>query len=501
MHGTDTNRLRVVRMGIDSHHQAIAFMRRDCHVCRSEGFNALSRVQLTLGPRQVLATLDIVDNDLLQPDTIGVSESAWALLQAKPGDSVAVAHPPALESMTHVRGKIYGKPFTRDALISIVRDVVSGSYSDAELAVFITVCAEQLDVDEITWLTEAMVEAGERVTWPEARILDKHCLGGLPGNRTTPLVVALVAANGLCIPKTSSRAITSPAGTADTMETLAPVRLDLPTMRRVVNDEGGCIVWGGAVNLSPADDIFIRVERVLDIDSRGQMVASVLSKKIAAGATDVLIDIPVGPTAKVRTREAAEDMGSLLQEVGRRLGLNVRTWLSDGSAPIGYGIGPALEAHDLLAVFQELPEAPGDLRSRALALAGQLLEMGGAATAGMGTALARKTLESGAAWRKFQSICAAQGGMRTPPVARHQRQIFAERDGYLQAFDNRILARLAKLAGAPAAAAAGIYLHVSSGQRIQKDQPLFTVHAESKGELAYAVDYYRSHRNVMRIAE
>lgn len=476
-------------------------MRRDCHVCRSEGFNALSRIQLTLGSRQVLVTLDIVENDLLQPGTIGVSESAWTLLQANTGDSVAIAHPPALDSMAYVRGKIYGNSFTRDALMNVVRDIVTGSYSDAELASFITVCAEQLDVDEITYLTEAMVAVGERLRWQDAKVLDKHCLGGLPGNRTTPLVVALVAANGLSIPKTSSRAITSPAGTADTMEVLAPVNLDLPAMRRVVDLEGGCIVWGGSVNLSPADDIMIRVERVLDIDSKGQMVASVLSKKIAAGATDVLIDIPVGPTAKVRTRSAGEELGNLSQVVGHRLGLNVRTYLSDGSVPIGCGIGPALEAHDLLAVFKGLASAPDDLRIRSLILAGHLLEMGGVASAGTGFSLAEETLRSGAAWRKFQSICAAQGGMRTPPVARHQRQIFAERDGFLNAIDNRTLARLAKLAGAPAAAAAGIFLHVRRGQPIQKDQPLFTLHAESAGELAYAVEYYRSHRDVLQITE
>ena len=151
-------------------------------------------------------------------------------------------------------------------------------------------------------LTRAMVEAGDRLKWPAGTVVDKHCVGGLPGNRTTPIVVSIVAALGIMMPKTSSRAITSPAGTADTMETMAPVDLDIAAIRRVVEREGGCIVWGGAINLSPADDILIRVERALDIDSEGQMIASVLSKKIAAGSTHVVIDMPVGPTAKVRTR-------------------------------------------------------------------------------------------------------------------------------------------------------------------------------------------------------
>jgi thymidine phosphorylase len=323
----------------------------------------------------------------------------------------------------------------------------------------------------------------------------------LPGNRTTPLVVAIIAANGLCIPKTSSRAITSPAGTADTMEMLAPVMLDLPTIRRVVDNEGGCIAWGGFVKLSPADDILIRVERALEIDSEGQLVASVLSKKIAAGATHVLIDIPFGPTAKVRSKPAGEALAEMLEVVGKRLGLNVRSHLSDGTQPVGRGIGPALEAHDLLAIFQNHADAPLDLRARALDLAAHMLEMGGMAAAGQGHRLAELTLTSGAAWKKFQAICAAQGGMRTPTIAPHQHPIFALRDGYVKAIDNRVLSRIAKLAGAPAAAAAGVCVKAKIGQWVHRGDPLFVLHAETKGELAYALDYHQLHTDVFTLGD
>ena len=500
--GSDINRLRVVRMGIDTHHQAIVFMRRDCHVCRAEGFNALSRVELALNGNRVIATLDIVDNALLSESCIGVSDSAWKLLGAQSGDSVTITHAPALESMAHVRAKMYGNSFSRESLRTIICDVVAGSYSDAQLASFITVCASaNLNVDEVTYLTEAMVAAGERLQWGRDCVLDKHCVGGLPGNRTTPLVVAIVAANGLCIPKTSSRAITSPAGTADTMETLAPVDLDLSAMRRVVEREGGCVIWGESAKLSLADDILIRIERVLDIDGEGQLASSVLSKKIAAGATAVLIDIPIGATAKIHSLEQGQALAELLTIVGKRLGLSVRAHLSDGSVPIGRGIGPALEARDLLAIFQNTAGAPADLRERALDLAGQLLEMGGVTAVGKGYALAVQTLQSGCAWQKFQAICTAQGGLREPPIAAYQHSIVASHDGIVRSIDNRALAKLAKLTGAPASPAAGMYLHAQGGQRVCRDQPLFTLHAETRGELAYALDYYARHRDVFDLDE
>jgi thymidine phosphorylase len=279
---------------------------------------------------------------------------------------------------------------------AIIGDVAAGLYSDLQLAAFVTATAgDRLDEAETIALTQAMLGAGERIHWDFPLVADKHSVGGLPGNRTTPLVVPVVAACGVPIPKTSSRAITSPAGTADTMEVLAPVDLDVPAMRRVVEKEGGCIVWGGAVRLSPADDVLIRVERPLDFDSDGQLVASVLSKKAAAGATHVVIDMPVGATAKVRSREAAASLSARLRSAGAALGLQLRIEQTDGSQPVGRGIGPALEARDVLAVLQG--GGPADLRERAVRLAGAVLELAGAAAGGQGPAMARAALDDGRA--------------------------------------------------------------------------------------------------------
>lgn len=497
-----SNQLQLVPMDIDTHKQSIAFMRRDCHVCRSEGFNALSRVELRLNGHHIIATMNVVGDELLKPGTIGVSPYAWKLLGAKTGDQVTLAHPPPLESLSYLRGKIFGHRLDKKSWLAIMKDVVAGHYTDVQLSALITACANgNLNLDETVWLTEAMTDVGERINWNRSQVLDKHCVGGLPGNRTTPLVVAIVAAHGLCIPKTSSRAITSPAGTADTMATLTPVDLSLADMRTVVERENGCLVWGGSVNLSPADDIMIRVERVLDIDSEGQLVASVLSKKLAAGATHVLVDIPVGPTAKIRSREAAEKLGQTLVDVGKRLGLVVLPHLSDGTSPVGRGIGPALEAFDVLSVFQNKPDAPVDLREHALDLAGKLLEMGGKAAAGAGRTLAAQTLQDGRAWKQFQAICQAQGGLFEPPVAAYQHPVTALRDGYVSGIDSRVLARLAKLAGAPAAAAAGLQLAIRTGQWVHRGDLLFTLHAQTPGELAYALDFYQMHPDVVCLGD
>ncbi len=492
--------LHALRMHLHAQHQAIVVMRTDCHVCRAEGLAPNSRVLVRAGERQVMALLYQTESTLFSSDQVVLSEAAWHALGVADGDPVQVSHPPLLESMALVRKRIYGKRLDGQEMTAIIRDVVDGQYSDVDLSAFLTASATlPLDADETVALTRAMVEAGTRLSWPAPIVVDKHCVGGLPGNRTSPIVVAIAAANGLVMPKTSSRAITSPAGTADTMETMAPVNLDLATLRRVVETEGACLAWGGSMHLSPADDIFVRIERELDIDTEGQLIASVLSKKIAAGSTHVVIDIPVGPTAKVRSLGAARELAAHLTTTAEAFGVQVNCLFTDGRQPVGRGIGPALEARDVLAVLQCAPDAPADLRERALRVAGAVLELGGKARAGDGIALAAQTVDSGKAWDKFRRICIAQGGLRTPPQARLVQALTAPRDGKVLSIDNRRLSRLAKLAGAPECAAAGVHMAVRLDDAVQAGQPLLHLHADSPGELAYALDYAMQDGEIVRI--
>jgi thymidine phosphorylase len=484
----------LVRAGIDTHQEPVVYMRSTCAVCKSEGFEAEARVWVEVGARSCIATLNVVtDGTWLDEGVAALSDAAWNRLQPSALDRATFRHADSPESTRFIRSKVYGHTLARDEYSAIMHDAVAGTLSDLDLTAFLTACASRdLDVTEMTALTLAMVDAGERLTWNSSPILDKHCVGGLAGNRTTPIVVAIVAACGGIIPKTSSRAITSPAGTADAMETLAPVDLPLGAMRRVVEREGGCIVWGGSVGLSPADDALIR------LDSDAQLVASVLSKKLSAGSTHVLIDMPVGPTAKVRSADSASSLGGKLIAVANVIGLSVRVHLSDGSQPVGRGIGPALEARDLLAVLERRPEAPCDLRERALELAGALLELGGVRP-GDGYTRAQRALDDGSALHKFEAICEAQGGRRIPPRAPHQAVIAAPYDGVVSAIDNRLLSRLAKLAGAPRSPAAGVDLHVRAGTRVATGTPLATLHATTEGELEYAQAYRRHHPGWMQV--
>jgi thymidine phosphorylase len=400
--------------------------------------------------------------------------------------TVTPAAPP--DSLDAVRAKIQGRAFTTPEIDAIVNDITHYRYSDMEIAAFLIGSASFMTSDELLALSHAMAQAGTQLTWNKPIVADKHCIGGIPGNRTSMIVVPIVAAHGLTIPKTSSRAITSPAGTADTMEVLARVDLGVSEMKEVVATCNGCLVWGGHVNLSPADDILISVERPLSLDTREQMVASIMSKKLAAGSTHLMIDLPVGPTAKLRTAAEAMRLRKLFEFVGDHFGIRVEVVTTDGRQPIGRGIGPVLEAQDVMAVLTNDQAAPPDLREKSLRLAAHLLEYDPKLRGGAGYARAQELLASGAALKQMQKIIDAQGpsGCQTglgPLTA----DVHATRDGVIVGIDCLRLNRVARTAGAPLDKGAGVKLYKKVGDRVEKGEPLYRIHAFEPSEYDLAL--------------
>jgi thymidine phosphorylase len=460
------------------------------------GFHPLDRVRVVGEPpgggptREITGVLNFCRNALVAADEIGLSDLAFADLGLPEGSPVRATIAPAPASVDRVRHKLHGGRLDRAGFDAILGDVVRNRYSRLELAMFVLACGlRTLDLEEVVAFTEAMIATGTRLDFGDGPIADKHCIGGVPGNRTTMIVVPILASLGVAIPKTSSRAITSPAGTADTMGTLAEVALAPGRLHEIVRALHGCIAWGGALALAPADDILITVERPMEIDTEALMVASILAKKKTAGATHALIDIPVGPTAKVRTVEAAEKLAALFHVVAGRVGLRVDVVTTDAHGPVGRGIGPRLEALDVLAVLRREPDAPVDLREKALRLAARLLELVEAMPAGGGYHAAQAALDGGGALDTFERIVAAQG--RRPPLApaRHRWIVEAPADGQLHEIDCWEIARVAKRAGAPANAAAGVRLCRTVGDVVTRGEPLFEIHAQSAAQLEFARDY------------
>jgi len=461
---------------------------------RTVGVLQGDRVQVLnhAGGLSVPAVVDTTTT-MIPSGVIGVYGLTNKILQIVDGAEVEVWEAKKPLALDLIKKKMNREKLTKDDTRQIIQDIVNDSLSQAELSAYVTACyINGLDMDEVEYLTHAMVESGDRLKFGNHPIVDKHSVGGVPGNKISLLIVPIIAASGLKIPKTSSRAITGAAGTADLMEVLAPVEFSAAEVQQMTEKVGGVIVWGGATNIAPADDRIIVVEYPFKIDARGQMLASVMAKKFAVGADLVVIDIPVGSSTKVPDMAEGRKMAREFIELGERLGIRVECALTYGDSPVGRTIGPNLEVREALAIL-EGGEEPRSLIQKSLSLAGIALEMSGKAAKGQGYQMAEEILRSGKALRKLRQIIEIQGGdpgvtSESIKPGQFEFVVNAQETGYIIELNNRALVSLARIAGAPHDHGAGIMLHAKKGEQVNTGDPIFTIYADRDWRLKMAVE-------------
>jgi AMP phosphorylase len=441
------------------------------------------RLMLRSGESEVAAILNTAEK--YPRGVLGVYREVGTHLALTDGASVQVIPAERPRSLNFIRNKIMGEKLMPSQIELIVEDVVERQLSDIELASFVTsLQIHGTSMEEVEALSRAMIKMGKKITFHNPPILDKHSIGGVPGDKTTLVVVPIIAAAGYTIPKSSSRAITSPAGTADRMEALCPVDLRIDDIVKVVDEVNACIVWGGSLDLAPADDLFIQVEYPLSIDPL--LLPSIMSKKKAMGSTHVVVDIPTGREAKIKSLQEAQQLAFNFIELGNRLGMKIRCAVTEGEQPVGYAIGPTLEAKEALQAL--MGRGPSDLVEKATSLAGILLEMMGEMD---GKRRANDILRSGRAEEQMRRIIEAQGGdPEVVPddidVGSDHADLFAERSGKLLYINNKSLAQIARTAGAPSTKDAGIVLEAKLGDEVKEGQPLFHIFSDNERRLRQA---------------
>ncbi len=456
----------------------------------SLGLRSQSRVKVIKDNESAVAIVE-TSLTLVEEDEIGVLHRVSGRINANTGDVLKVVPTKRPESIDHIREKLEGKELSEHAIKEIISDITERRLSDIELSAYVSgVYANGMNLRETKDLTLAMIETGETIEFDKHPIFDHHSIGGVPGNKITLLIVPIVAAAGLMIPKTSSRAISSAGGTADIFEVLADVTLSLNEIKKITEEIGGTIAWGGGVNLAPSDDLIIRAEYPLRIDPYSQVLASVLSKKKATGAEYLVMDIPVGPDTKVKDLDKGRRYARDFVTLGEEIGINVRCALSYGGQPIGRTVGPAIEAKEALQAL-EGKEVPTSLIEKSLEIAGMILEFGGIGEKN-GKDKARSILESGKALDKMKEIIENQRGdpditSDTVPVGGHTAHIYAKEEGYVGTVNNHTIIEIVRCAGGPYHKGAGIYLKKKRGDKVEKGEILMTIYSENTGKLEEAV--------------
>lgn len=446
-----------------------------------------------------VAIIHVTNSDsILAPGQIGILADNPALINDFAEDkelSVKPAEQP--DSYRFIRKKIEGKKLNGEEINKIISDAVSGLLSRIELASFITgVSINGCDNHEITALTMAEARSGEIFDFGP-NVYDKHSTGGVPGNKVSLIIVPIVAAADLLIPKTSTRAITSPSGTADSMEVLAPVKFNSNELKEIISKENACIAWGGALDIAPADNILIEVERPLHLDPFGLMIPSILAKKLSMGVKKIVLDIPVGSGTKFPTPEEGDKFAHKFKEIGRNVGVEAECALTLAHQPIGHAIGPAIEAKEALTLLKDYSAGPNSLIEKSTSLAGILLEMGGKAQKGKGQELAKSILKSGEAYEKMRKIIEAQKG--NPDIepeeielGPYSKDFYSTKSGHITEVNNAIINQIAKTAGCPYSKTAGVEIFKKQGAKIEEGELIFRIYSNSKSKLRKAEKVYNA---------
>ncbi|MBQ6548159.1 MAG: AMP phosphorylase [Candidatus Methanomethylophilaceae archaeon] len=456
--------------------------------CKEIGVKEGDRVRID-GSRSYVVTANKSDT-LVKRGEVLMPRNVMDKVGAKDGMEVNVVFSPIPESARSVRKKMDCQKLTKDEINAVVNDILEAKLSLIETSAWLTALyINGMDVDEIADMTMAMVNTGDRIQFERTPVFDFHSIGGVPGNKVTPIVVSIVAAAGLMLPKTSSRAISSACGTSDFVETFCDVEMDASKLKEIAENVGGVLAWGGSMNLAPVDDMLIKIEYPLNINPRAQMLASIMSKKMAIGATHLLMDIPTGPGTKVKTIEEARAYVRDFMELGNRLGMTIECAITYGDQPVGNAVGPGLEARECIRILEGNGH-PASVVEKACDLAGIILEMGGIPH---GADEARRILSSGEALKKFREIVAAQGGKpditsEDIRIGKYKLEVLSTKSGYVHSIKNKDIVAIARAAGAPSDKGAGLMIFRKKGQRVEKGNVLMEIYADVETKCQRAKD-------------
>jgi AMP phosphorylase len=461
------------------------------------GAYPLSRLEVKDHRLKTTCILDISDQ-YVDVNHIGIFEDLANSLGLKPEEELKVSLLPFPKSLEYILKKINNNVLLKDEIYTIIDDVKHNKILETELSAFVTALyINGLNIEETGFLCNAMIDIGDRLSFGKKEILDKHSIGGING-RVSMVIVPIIASLGYYIPKTSSRSISSAAGTADAMEVLAPVSFKVDEIKHMIDQVKGVITWEGEVDISPVDNTFIRIEHSLHINPEGLMIASILSKKKATGVTYLVIDIPIGSNVKVKDKEQGQRLAKKFILIGRSLGIKTKALLTDGEEPCGRAFGPSLEAREVLRLLEG--KHFDNLGNKSCEIAGALLELVGGAQEGTGYKVAKETILSGQALSKFKEIIKIQGGnifsSEQIKEAQYKTQVLSEENGKIDKLHVGYFTTIAQIAGAPLDKQAGVLLFKEVGDNVKKGTLLYEVHSNSQDKLNQALEFIKENNPV-----
>lgn len=479
--------LNLKHIAVASFNENIAYIHRDCTAYKVDDIQTLTKVEIHGGMKPVYAFLQVTDDPkLVKPTELGLNTEAFEMINLPEGANISLTLAPTAPSLISIKRKVAGNILSAGEYAAIVNDIVSHRYSNMDIASFLVASGSFMTAPEVLALTESLI-GDDAMRWDDENIVvDFHCFGGVPGNKTDIIIAAIVAAYGLPMPKTASRSLTSCAGVADTFAVLANVDIDEAKFKSLVRENRAAIVNYNTLPIAEASKIVSAVERHLGLLQLQHLAASILAIKLAAGVTHLVLDIPVGPNSRIKSTNEAMRLRKLVEYVGDMLSLEIDAVITDGSEPIGNGIGAVLEARDVMKVLRNKPDAPQDLLEKSLFLAGRILEFDPKLRGGQGYAVAKEILTSGRALEAINKMIYSQGKAPQPQLGHLTRDIVATQNGVVESIDNQRISRIGVLAGASQYPGAGLDLLKKVGDPVEQGETLYRIHSINSTDFAFA---------------
>lgn len=480
--------LKLKRIPIESFEENIVYLHRNCSSFRAYDIKNLSKVEIHGGVNPLYASLYITDDEnIVKQDELGANMSAFRRLSLPEGASVSIAPSPSPPSIDSIRRKIAGNILSAGEYKSIINDIVSHRYSNLEVASFLVSTGSFMTAQEVLSLAEAIAGDENHIHWDsEEMVVDYHCLGGVPGNKVDLIVTPIVAAYGMAIPKTGGRSVSSCSGVVDTMDVLANTNVSEHLMKKIISENRGCIISDTGLAIAPANKVIASIERTIGVSQQQQFLATILAMKLCAGVTHFVFDIPVGPKSKIRSMPEAMRLRKIVEYVGDMLSMEIDVVVTDGSEPIGNGVGSVLEARDVMKVLRCKEDAPKDLREKALFIAGRILEFDPNLRGGQGYYIAQEILDSGRALEIMNRIIFAQGKTPPPKIGQLTRDVAAHKAGVVESIDSERIERVAILAGATQDKGSGVDLLKKVGDNVEQGEIIYRIHASNPTDFAFA---------------
>ncbi len=461
---------------------------------REHWINSFDKVVIMYEDQEIVLNADLA-NKIVKPGEVWLFKDVYEKYNIPANATVAV-------SFTQTNGKalealkkaIKWEKLNYKETYAIMKDISDNRFTDTLITYYSAIGFFKKASDyELYEMAKAMAETGEMLHF-DGVVADKHCMGGVPGNETTMIMIPLLSSLGIKMPKTFSKAITSPAATGECVNVLMDISFSKKEIENLVKKQNCCLVRGGGLDLAPADEKLIKVAYPLSMQSYSRTVVSIMAKKYAMGINHSLIDIPMGPTAKVPDMKTAKRLKKKYEYVGKKLGMKVVVEITNAKEPIGSWIWATLQVREVLRVLQQHELRPMDLQNKALHLSAKIIELVGMAKGKKAYELAYQQLKSWKAWKKMQSIIKAQW-WKNPNInseelelAKYKKEVKAEKDGVVKSIDMKLINLTTRTLGAPIDDQGWLYLHKKTGDRVKKNDIIYVMYANQQNKIDMALE-------------